>query len=250
MDTNIPTIDIAAALSPDRLAPWLEYELASHASVVAALEARHEKFLQVTANGICDDGVAGHATDFIKELKAAATATDETRTRIKAPVLHAQRLIDGEAKKLTDKVNGCAAVVTARITVFLRDKEAKARAVAEMEAARLAIEAEAKLVEAQRSATIEAADAAVEAMQEANVAAALATAAPIELTRTRSVTGALTGLKDNWQFRVTDLSKVPAVYLQVNEVMVKVAMKSAGKAVKDLKIEGLEIYNTPSAYVR
>ena len=34
------------------------------------------------------------------------------------------------------------------------------------------------------------------------------------------------------------------------ETMIKAAMKSAGKNVKDLKIDGIEIYNDTRAYVR
>lgn len=244
-DSNVPRVDLASALNPASLTPWIEYQYADHAAHIGVLTARFEKFLEVTKDGIRDDLMAGHATDFVKEMRAAAAATDETRTKIKAPVLHAQRLIDGEAKKLTDKVNGCSATVTARITAFLRDKEAKARAAAEAEAVRLAAEAEARLAEAQQTATIEAADAAVEAMQEADTAAALATAAPIELTRTRSVMGALTGLKDNWTYEITDLVKVPAHFLIVNDAAVKLAVKQGAR-----DIPGLRIWNDAKAYVR
>lgn len=245
MDSNVPTIDLAAALNPASLEPWVDYQFADHAIHLVALSARFERFLEITKDGIHDDTTAGHATDFVKVLKAASTATDETRTKIKAPVLHAQRLIDGAGKKLTDKLKQYNDVVTARITAFLHDKEAKARLAAQIEAARLAHEAEAKLAEARQSATIEAADAAVEAMQEADTAAALATAAPIELTRTRSVMGALTGLKDNWVHEVVDLSKVPAHLLTLNEAAVKLAIKQGVR-----EVPGLRIWNDAKAYVR
>lgn len=244
-DSNIPTVDLAAALDPASLEPWVDYQFADHAVHLVALSARFERFLEITKDGIHDDTTAGHASDFVKVLKAASTATDETRTKIKAPVLHAQRLIDGAGKKLTDKLKQHSDTVTVRITAFLHDKEARARLAAQIEAARLAHEAEAKLAEAQQSATIEAADAAVEAMQEADTAAALATAAPIELTRTRSVMGALTGLRDNWVHEVVDLSKVPAHLLTLNEAAVKLAIKQGVR-----EIPGLRIWNDAKAYVR
>jgi len=250
MDSNVPVVDLAGALAPDKLAAWLDYQYADHVSNVTALTARYEKFCEVTASGIADDVMVGHATDFANLLKDEINATEATRTRIKAPVLHAQRLIDGEAKKLTDTLSAASRVVTDRITDFLRRKEVEARRAAEAEAERLRIEAEARIAEAQATATIEANESALEAIDQAETAAAIAEAKPIELTRTRSAGGGLTGLKDNWQYRVVDISKVPAVYLMVNETMIKAAMKSAGKNVKDLKIDGLEIYNDTRAYVR
>lgn len=244
-DSNIPTIDLTTALNPASLEPWVDYQFADHAAHLVALSARFERFLEITKDGIHDDTTAGHASDFVKVLKAASTATDETHTKIKAPVLHAQRLIDGAGKKLTDKLKQHSDTVTTRITAFLHDKEARARLAAQIDAARLAHEAEALLAEAQQSATIEAADAAVEAMQEADTAAALATAAPIELTRTRSVMGALTGLRDNWVHEVVDLSKVPVGYLMVNDAVVKTAIKAGIR-----EIPGLRIWNDARAYVR
>ena len=61
------------------------------------------------AHGIRDDFIACDAADFAKDLKAAVSALDGTRTRIKKPVLHAQRLIDGEAKALSDRVMAAVA---------------------------------------------------------------------------------------------------------------------------------------------
>lgn len=244
-DSNIPRVDLAAALNPAALVPWIEYQYADHAAHVGVLATRFEKFLEVTKDGIGDDVLAGHATDFAKELKSAASATDETRTKIKAPVLHAQRLIDGEARKLTDKVNACAAVVTARITAFLRDKEAKARLAAEIEAARLAHEADAAIATSNELQTPEALEVAVEAFGAAQEAEQQATAAPIELTRTRSIMGSLTGLKDNWTYETVDLSKVPAHLLILNDAAVKLAIKQGTR-----EIPGLRIWNDAKAYVR
>jgi len=244
-DTNIPTLDLASALSPERLAAWLDYELSGHTTATAVLTARFERFCVLTQDGIKDDEMVGHATDFCKVLKDEATATDATRKRIKEPVLHAQRLIDGGAKVLTDKLTAAASMVTARITAFLQQKEANARLAAAMTAAALAHEAEAKLAEAQQASTIEAADAAVEAMEAAEQAAMVANAKPLELTRTRSAGGSLTGLKDNWTYEVQDLSKVPVHMLMINDAAVKLAIKQGSR-----DIAGLRIWNDAKAFIR
>lgn len=248
--TNTPLLNLADALAPDKLTAWLDYEFSSHVANKATLLTRHDRFLEVTKDGINDDVMAGHASDFHKDLKAESTSTDATHTRIKAPVLVAQRLIDGQRKTLTDSLSLAASQVTARITDYLRRKEVIAREVAQQEAMRAAAEAEARIAEAQATAAPADIKAAVEAIQEAQQAEALATARPVELTRTRSQGGALTALKDNWIYRVTDITKIPTTYLTVNDVMIKAAMKSAGKNVKDLKIEGIEFVNDSKAYVK
>lgn len=245
MDTNIPVIDLAGALQPDRLAAYLEYELASHAANTNTLLARHDKFLQVTQDGINDEAMAGHASDFARDLKAEVSATEVTRKRIKDPVLHAQRLIDGEAKKLTDRLSSAAGVVTTRITAYLQQIEARKRLAAQMEAARLAHEAEALLAEAQATATIEAADAAVEAMHEANQAADLATATPLELTRTRSAGGALAGLKETWTYEVIDHAAIPIAYMTVNDAVVRTAIRAGLR-----EVPGLRIFAETKAVIR
>ena len=140
--SNAPVVDLDAALDPALLAAWIEFSYAGHAAAIDALLARFVKFSEVTASGIADDFVAGHAADFARDLKAAARALDETHTRIKKPVLHAQRLIDGSAKALSDRVASAVREVEARVTAYLKVKEAEARAAAEAEARRLA-EAEA-----------------------------------------------------------------------------------------------------------
>lgn len=245
MMANTPVIDLAAALAPEKLAAWLDYEFTTHATNGAALLARYTKFLEVTTEGIRDDVMVGHAADFVKDLKGEAKATDETRTRIKAPVLHAQRLIDGGGKKLIDPLTAAVTTVEYRVGTFLKAKEVEARRVAEEEAKRLALEAEVAFDVAQQEGTTEAAEVAVEAIQQAQTAAAQATASTIDLTRTRSQAGALTGLRDNWTYRIVDVSKVPAAYLQVNDVVVRAAIKTGTR-----EIAGLEIFNDAKAFVR
>ena len=244
-DSNTPSINLTAALDPSLLQWWIEFEYSEHAAAIDALLTRFVKFSEVTASGIADDFVAGHAADFAKDLKAAAGALDETRTRIKKPVLHAQRLIDGSAKALSDRVASAVREVEARVTAYLRVKEAEARAAAEAEARRLALEAEARIAEANESNTEVAIEAAVESMDASSKADEMANARALELTRTRGVGGALTALKDNWVWTLEAIEKVPVAYLQVNDATVRAAIRSG---VRD--IPGLRIVNEAKAFVR
>jgi len=242
---NAPSIDLTAALDPSSLAWWIEYSYSEHAAAISALLTRFQAFANVTANGIQDDFIAGHAADFARDLKQASAALDETRTRIKKPVLHAQRMIDGEAKKITDQVTAAVREVETRVTAYLRAKEVAARAAAEAEAQRLALEAETRIAEANETNDETAIEAAVESMDAASKADEMANARALELTRTRGVGGALTALKDNWVAELVDITKVPAAYLQLNDSVVKAAIKSG---VRD--IPGIRIWNDAKAFVR
>ena len=222
--SNTPIIDLAGALDPKSLQWWIDYEYSTHAAAIDALLTRFDKFTEVTASGISDDFVAGHAADFARDLKAAAGALDETRTRIKKPVLHAQRLIDGSAKALSDRVASAVREVEARITEYLRLKEAEARAKLEAE-------------EAARAAVAD--DIALATLDQETAATAL------ELTRTRGIGGALTALQDRWVFEVVDITKVPTAYLQVNDAAVRAAIRSGVR-----EVPGLRIWNDAKAFVR
>jgi len=243
--SNVPMIDLTAALDPSSLAWWIEYSYSEHAAAISALLTRFQAFANVTANGIQDDFIAGHAADFARDLKQASAALDETRTRIKKPVLHAQRMIDGEAKKITDQVTAAVREVETRVTAYLRAKEVAARAAAEAEAQRLALEAETRIAEANETNDETAIEAAVESMDAASKADEMANARALELTRTRGVGGALTALKDNWVAELVDITKVPTAYLQLNESVVKAAIKTG---VRD--IPGIRIWNDARAFVR
>ena len=243
--SNVPAVDLDAALDPASLAAWIEFSYSEHAAAIAALLARFVKFIDVTASGIADDYTAGISADFAKDLKAAANALDETRTRIKKPILHAQRLVDGEAKKLSDRVASAVREVEARVTTYLRAKEVAARAAAEAEARRLALEAEARIAEANESNTEDAIEAAVESMDAASKADETANARALELTRTRGVGGALTALQDRWAFEVVDITKVPTHLLQVNDAAVRLAIKQGAR-----EVPGLRIWNDARAFVR
>jgi hypothetical protein len=243
--SNTPAIDLAAALDPASLWEWIEWSYSQHAAEIGALLERFVAFTNVTADGIRDDFIAGHAADFAKDLKAAVNALDGTRTRIKKPVLHAQRLIDGEAKALSDRVMAAVAEVEARVTAYLRLKEAEVRRAAEAEAARLAAEAERLAAEALRVDGMITAETAIEAFETAQQATELANARALELTRTRGLGGALTALVDRWTYEVVDMAVMPRGYLMPNDAAIRGSIKAG---VRD--IPGLRIFNDSKAMIR
>jgi hypothetical protein len=235
--SNAPIVDLAAALDPAALAVWLEHEYAAHEARAATLAASYERFLPATAAGIGDEAMAGRATDLARMMGVAVSDTDATRTRIKAPVLHAQRLIDGTAKKIVDQVATMRGVVEQRVTSFLMAKEAEARRLAEAEAARLELAA--------ASAAQADAPEAEAVANEAWHANQRATASAAELSRTHTQSGGVTSLRANWRFEVLDLAKVPPQWLMLNDKLVSAAVRTGTRS-----IPGLRIFNDVKATIR
>jgi predicted nucleic acid-binding protein len=242
-----PPLDLARDLDPALLTDYLDNAYAAHRAASLVLRDRYERFLIATRNGIADEHICGIATDFREQVKAGIADCDKTRSAIKAPVLQAQRLIDGAAKAITDPLANLLPIIESRIATFLAAKAKAEREAAEREAQRLAAAAQEALQAADRGGDGEVA---IEALQAAQEAEARATASLPELSRVRSVHNSVAGLQDDWQYKITALSKVPLAYLQVNDAMVKAAMKSAGKNIATFKVDGIEFYNEPKLYSR
>ena len=118
--------------------------------------------------------------------------------------------------------------VEARVTAYLKVKEAEARAKLEAE-------------EAARAAA-DTPDITLAVLNQVNQAEE---ASGLELTRTRGVGGALTALQDRWVFEVVDITKVPTHLLQVNDAAVRAAIKQGAR-----EVPGIRIWNNAKAYVR
>jgi len=242
--SNAPVVDLAAALNPEMLQVWLDYQYLEHKAQRDKFNAMLERFNSKTSAGIQDDVVSGLATDAVRSVTDEISALDKTHEVIKKPVLHAQRMIDGDAKRIKDDLQIVSGAILAKQTVYLTAKADRLRKEAEEEAARKELEAQELMRQEHTS------DDVIAVISESQAAAELASAPSAQLVKSRSGSGAIGGLKDNWQYRVVDISKIPSAYLTVNDAMVKAAMKSAAKNVASLKIDGIEIFNDMKAYVR
>jgi hypothetical protein len=239
---NAPPIDLTAALEPRALQAWVSGQLDPHAQRADALTTRYKQFLLATAAGIANDNVDERAVDFAEQIRKEIAATDATRVTIKAPVLAAQKAIDGAAKAISDRLLPAFTEVKARHSTYLVAKDAEIRRVA-AEAAAKAEEA-AYHLQQQAEATNDnedfvQADIAIEQQQ---VAEAIVFAPVLELTRMRTANGVSSGLKDDWQYEIEDIAKVPTTYLQLNDTIVKAAIKTGTR-----HIPGLKIFNRPRA---
>jgi hypothetical protein len=207
------------------------------------LRDRYERFLIATRNGIADEHICGIATDFREQVKAGIADCDKTRSAIKAPVLQAQRLIDGAAKAISDPLANLLPIIEQRIAAFLAAKARAEREAAEREAQRLAAAALDAMHQNDHGEVTN--DVAIEALQAAQEAEARATASLPELSRVRSVHNSVAGLSDNWEYGITHPDLVPRQFLMVNDAAVKAAIKGGAR-----EIPGLSIFNSPRVYTR
>lgn len=237
-----PVIDLSAALEPRRLAAWISDKLAAHTERANALTARYKQFAAFTAAGITTEAVDERAVDFADQIRQEIAATDATRVIIKAPVLAAQKAIDGAAKVISDQLLPAFTEVKARHSAYLIAKDAEIRRLATEAAARAEEAAYHLQQQAEATNDNEVFVQADIAIGEQQAAEAIIFAPTLELTRMRTANGVSSGLKDDWMFEVADIALVPAAYLQVNDAVVRAAIKSGTRS-----IPGLKIFNRPRA---
>jgi hypothetical protein len=122
-------------VSADDWQYWLDYVgsgLTERERELMDAFARFDKGFPV----IADDDVQGRATDLANKMKAHLKKIDDTRTLEKAPVLAAQRAIDGFFKAMSARLENALPVINRRRTVYA--EQVVARRQAEMDTADLA----------------------------------------------------------------------------------------------------------------
>jgi hypothetical protein len=239
---NNPPVDLHAALEPRALAAMIAAALARHTAATAALLAEYQRFAATTAAGIADDATDARAVEFAADIKIELDNTDATRAEIKAPVLAAQKAIDGAARVIADQLDAARTEVQRRHTAYLIAKDTRIRAEAREAAARAEEAAWAAAQEANETGEVDKFVEAAAARAEQYAAEAVVFAPVLATTRMRTASGVTSGLKDDWKFVTTDLAQVPAQYLQINEAAIKAAIRAGVRS-----IPGLRIFNQPRA---
>jgi hypothetical protein len=229
-------IDLAAALEPRALAAWLAEQFDPHAARADELLAAHVRFLAATAAGITAPAIGERAADFARQIREAVRETDATRVEIKAPVLAAQRAIDGAAKAIAEPLDAAVIEIERRVSIFMaavervRREEAKAAADRAEEAAYYAQQ---RAEETGGEDDFAAADAAI---AEQAAAQSIAESAPGELARMKTALGGSASLGTSWSYTVDDLSRVPVHLLSINDKAVKAALKAGTRTIPGLTI--------------
>lgn len=208
-----------------------------------------------------NDEIQGRAGDLRDKLRALVKRAGLLHALEKQPILAASSAVDGYKNTFLAELGdwdkkGKLIVgspkplntIQDRMDIFGLWKESEGRRVAQEEAQRAQDEAARLAAEAKQSMEPEAWQAASEGYSEAAAAQAVADAKPADLSRVKGPMGSTSSLRSNWTFEVSDLmqlvqavaaGKVPLSYLQVNEVRVRVAIRSEGMR----KVDGLRIFD-------
>ena len=198
-----------------------------HAALLARrdqLLAAMDRFDSAHGAGITDSATAGKAADFILLLEREARHVEELRKTVKAPFLAAGRTLDRLLKTETsDRLAAAAGRVSRLLTDYQMQSIAAERAARE-QAALAARQAADTLAVAARTDTAlrEQALALDHAAQQAEIAATAGLAA---LARTRSESGAVADLKEEWTFDIVDLAQVPREWLMLDERKLRAAIR-------------------------
>jgi hypothetical protein len=217
-------------------------------------------------DSIDDDETSGRAQDFVKQLDAHRKRAESLRVDTKEPYLNAGRLIDGFFKAQIAPVDKAKKEITARITAYLRRKEAAERAAREVEAAKAreraereaaeaakAAEAEALKDEAALAAAIEKEEAADAAKADAVIKATEAAASTAELSRTRGELGSLASLRTVWICDPDSINRAaldlealrPYFTANAIEQAIRAYIRAGGR-----ELRGARIYESKEATIR
>lgn len=215
----------------------------------ALLDATKDTFNQIVVRVkdfvIVDDPALGTATDMVKSLKMGIKTLEARRKELVDPWNERVKQVNNAFKGLQREADLAIKTLGGQMTQYHLQVEAKLRA--EEEARR---KHEAELLKAQEDelrekATLEGQDieAEMEKVQERqSELAGPITKAPKSVSHG---TVASSSVRKTWAFNLNDITKVPARYLQLNEVAVRAAI---GSGVRN--ITGLEIYQKSTTVVR
>jgi hypothetical protein len=182
------------------------------------------------------DDVQGRAGDFRDKLQALVKNAEALHSIEKAPVLVAQRAIDGYLRSFREPLDAAIREIRRRQTVYGNWQEDESRRRAREEAERIRAQAEAALSAAAASLDPDDLQQAADAAADASAAARYAEAAPAEHTRVHGELGSVTSLRKQHVFvpeesdlyelaKAVVLHQAPVSYLAFNETRIRVAIR-------------------------
>ncbi len=246
---NSGSLDLALALDADQLLKDLQTDSTELFTRKEELLNAFDRFQSATAAGIPSDEVLARAGDFKRQLDAHIKVIDARRTNVKAPVLAAQRTIDGFYKRdLSDPLDAVLRAVLGKMDRYVADQRRAAEAKRREEADRAREEAARIAAEAERQQSPALMDRALDAEAAAETVAAKPATAP----HVRSDYGTLvTSRKGPWKVRVVDINLVPRQFLVANEpVLLATAKTDARIEAGQQPIAGVEFYREIKTSVR
>lgn len=180
--------------------------------------------------------VQGRAGDLRDRFRALIKSAEALHTVEKAPVLVAQRAIDGFLRAFRAPLDAAITEIGKRQTVYAQWLDNESRRQAREEAERARQEAEAALARAAKTLEPNDLQQAADAAADAGAAAKFAEAKPAEHTRVHGDLGSVTSLRKSMVFHPEDSDIValaaavvrgeaPKTYLAFNESRIKLAIR-------------------------
>lgn len=205
------------------------------------------------APDITDQTVADKVAEAVRQCTALEKAAEGERVAEKEPYLSAERAVDGFFRNLVKPVTAAKEGLLRKLTTWQRKIDDEKREKLRQEAAEQARQAQeaARLAAAAKTETAFQ-EAARAEEQAAETKKAAETTPSIELTRSRTDAGVLSGLRSEWRFEVEEPRKVPRQYCVHSDALIRGAIKAATTPDGDcpLEIKGVRIYKHTFSQVR
>lgn len=244
--TENPRAVIGGNLPPDPIELLVQELTLANVDLIARGNALVEAVGRVPET-ISDDETAGKVADFIKQIGVTAKSAEDKRIEATKPHLDAQRAVAGFFKKIAEPLDAAKKTLNGRLTAHLQRK-------ADAERARIAEE---QRIAAERAAQ-EAADNTdafglepVDGVPMGEQPTHTPKAA--DLSRTRGDYGAVTSLRETWDFEITDIKAIPLASLRpflARDALEK-AIRGYVKAYQDGKpLKGVRVFKNTSAVTR
>ena len=205
------------------------------------------------APDITDQTIADKVAEAVRQCTALEKAAEGERVAEKEPYLSAERAVDGFFRNLVKPVTAAKEGLLRKLTVFQRKVEDERREKLRQEAAEQARQAQEAARLAAAAKTEERFQEAARAEEQAVEAHKVAeTTSTIELTRSRTDAGVLSGLRSEWTFEVEESRKVPRQYCVHSDALIRGAIKAATTPDGDcpLLIKGVRIFKRTFSQVR
>lgn len=259
MKTDSPSIGHnSGALPPivsietDALTVALSERYADISAVVTKQAQAYQRFSELMTRDLSDDEAARAGDWVAKQLNPILASLETARVSEKAHALAASRAIDAFFSAMADAISTAKAGALKALTKHGAAKLERERQRLLLEAKQRADEAARLAVQAEITQSPELLNAAIAVEQQSlDAKNAASSVVATEATRTRGDLGSVTSMTTRWTFEVTDMSKIPAEFLLVNDRLVTSAIRTARKVggVPQITISGIKIIAERKAIV-
>lgn len=215
----------------------------------ALLETTREQFTAIIDSArnfvVADDDGLERATDMVKVIKGGKSNLEKRRKEIVGPYNDQVKVINNTFKKVSESADGAVNALGGQMTQYHLQVEARLRKEEEERRKLEAEELRVKEAELREKAALEDQD--VEAEMEKVHEREQELKGPITKAPKSVSRGdyGSSSVRKTWTFSLKDITKVPAIYLQLNEVAVRNAISSGHR-----NIAGLEIFQKSTTIVR